>query len=91
MCPWVYKGVECGYDPTTYPGGSCSNATYTTQETCEGNSDTWTPRYYKIDNTGTSTASEDVCAKNFQACELRFPEPQEIPFGGFPGAGMNMG
>ena len=64
LCPWKYKGVECGY--------SGSN-------------------YWKIDNSSTSTASEDVCAKNFIACELRFPEPQEIPFGGFPGAGMNMG
>ena len=63
-CPWVYRGVECGY--------SGSN-------------------YWKIDNTSTSTASEDVCAKTFTACELRFPEPQEIRFGGFPGAGMKMG
>ena len=47
--------------------------------------------YWKIDNSSTSTASEDVCAKTFTACELRFPEPQEIRFGGFPGAGMNMG
>ena len=90
-CPWKYKGGECGYDTTTYPGGSCSNSTYTTQETCEGNSDTWTPRYYDIDNNSTNSSGDDVCAKNFQACELRFPEPQELPFGGFPGAGMNMG
>jgi len=47
--------------------------------------------YWKVDNSTTSTASEDVCAKTFTACELRFPEPQEIRFGGFPGAGMNMG
>ncbi len=47
--------------------------------------------YFKVDNSTTSNASEDVCAKTFTACELRYPEPQEVPFGGFPGAGMNMG
>ena len=63
LCPWKYKGVECGYSGTNY---------------------------FDIDNNSTNSAG-DVCAKNFRACELRFPEPQEIPFGGFPGAGMNMG
>ena len=63
LCPWKYKGVECGYSGTNY---------------------------FDIDNNTTNSAG-DVCAKNFRACELRFPEPQEIPFGGFPGAGMNMG
>ena len=63
LCPWTYKGVECGY--------SGSN-------------------YFDLDNNSTNSAG-DVCAKNFKACELRFPEPQELPFGGFPGAGMNMG
>ena len=114
LCPWKYKGVECTYDTSSLPGGSCSNSTYTTQEDCEANSATWTPRGYKMDNTETGILSEDVCAKNFKACELRFPEgycsnstytnksdcednnatwteSQEIPFGGFPGAGMSMG
>jgi phage-related protein len=63
LCPWKYKGVECGYSGTNY---------------------------FDIDNASTDAAG-DVCSKNFRACELRFPEPQEIPFGGFPGAGMNMG
>jgi len=63
LCPWNYKGVECGYS---------------------GNS------YFDINNNST-TSVNDVCAKNFQACELRFPEGEEMPFGGFPGAGMNMG
>ena len=63
LCPWKYKGVECGY--------SGSN-------------------YFDMDNNSTNSAG-DVCAKNFRACELRFPEGEEMPFGGFPGAGMNMG
>jgi len=63
LCPWKYKGVECGYSGTNY---------------------------FDLDNAVTNSVG-DVCSKNFQACELRFPEPQELPFGGFPGAGMNMG
>ena len=63
LCPWTYKGVECGY--------SGSN-------------------YFDMDNNSTNSAG-DVCSKNFRACELRFPEGEEMPFGGFPGAGMNMG
>jgi phage-related protein len=62
-CPWVYKGVECGY--------SGSN-------------------YWDITNEPTPAAN-DICSKTFTACELRFPEPAESPFGGFPGAGINMG
>ena len=63
LCPWTYKGVECGYSGTSY---------------------------FDIDNVSTNSVG-DVCSKNFRGCELRFPEPQVIPFGGFPGAGMNMG
>ena len=46
--------------------------------------------YWDINNNSTSSAN-DVCAKTFTACELRFPESVESPFGGFPGAGINMG
>ena len=63
LCPWEYKGVECGYSGTTY---------------------------FDMDNNSTNSAG-DVCSKNFRACELRFPEGEQMPFGGFPGAGMNMG
>jgi phage-related protein len=63
-CPWLYKGVECGY--------SGSN-------------------YWDISNNVVTDVAKDVCSKTFTACELRFPEPLESPFGGFPGAGINMG
>ncbi len=46
--------------------------------------------YWDINNNPASSAN-DVCAKTFNACELRFPESGESPFGGFPGAGINMG
>jgi len=86
LCPWVYKGTECGYDTTVNSGGSCNNGTDTTLATCKTANATWTPNYFKIDNTSTSNASEDVCAKNFTACEKRFPPGTPMPFGGFPGA-----
>lgn len=64
-CPWVYKGVECGYSGSAY---------------------------WDINNNSVSDNSEDVCGKTFTSCELRFPEDTtESPFGGFPGAGINMG
>jgi phage-related protein len=63
-CPWVYRGVECGYSGSSY---------------------------WDINNNTVAASSEDVCSKTFTACELRFPEPAESPFGGFPGAGINMG
>jgi phage-related protein len=47
--------------------------------------------YWDIDNNTVVSSSDDVCAKTFTACELRFPESVESPFGGFPGAGINMG
>jgi len=58
LCPWVYKGTECGYSGTNM---------------------------FDLDNEATTNASEDVCAKNFTACEKRFPQGTEMPFGGFPG------
>ena len=47
-------------------------------------------QYWDVNNLPT-TDDKDVCAKTFTACELRFPEDVESPFGGFPGAGINMG
>ena len=40
---------------------------------------------FDLDNEATTNASEDACAKNFTACEKRFPQGTEMPFGGFPG------
>ena len=47
--------------------------------------------YWDISNNSVISSADDVCAKTFTACELRFPEPAETPYGGFPGAGINMG
>jgi len=54
-------------------------------------SETGTGKYWDINNNSVASSANDVCAKTFTACELRFPEPNESPFGGFPGAGINMG
>jgi len=69
-CPWLYKGVECGYLGAGGAGGVYG---------------------WDTNNNPVSDVSKDVCAKTFTACELRFPEPLENPFGGFPGAGRRMG
>jgi phage-related protein len=48
-------------------------------------------RLWDIDNNVVSSSSDDVCGKTFISCELRFPDTGPSPFGGFPGAGLNMG
>lgn len=60
LCPWRYRGGECGYAGTNY---------------------------FKADDTSTVVASEDVCGKRLTSCQARFGENEELPFGGFPGAG----
>lgn len=42
--------------------------------------------YWDVNNNPVTVASQDVCAKTLTACKLRFPQPQNVPFGGFPGA-----
>jgi len=42
-------------------------------------------------NNISADAADDVCGKTFASCELRFPETDESPFGGFPGAGIKSG
>lgn len=44
--------------------------------------------YFKADDTSTANAAEDVCGKRLASCKLRFGSYAELPFGGFPGAGL---
>ena len=60
ICPWRYRGGECGYAGTAY---------------------------FTADDTPT-TASLDVCGKRLTSCKARFGATAELPFGGFPGAGL---
>lgn len=61
VCPWKYRGGECGYTGTAY--------------------------FDSLDNPVGSPAS-DVCGKRLASCKLRFGEFNELPFGGFPAAGL---
>lgn len=61
LCPWRYRGGECGYTGTNY---------------------------FKADDTATTLVSQDVCGKRVSSCKARFGENEQLPFGGFPGAGL---
>ena len=50
-CPWIYKGIECGYKP-----GKRFNRSDLNQELAD------------------DADSDDQCAKNLTACELRHPK-----------------
>ena len=71
-CQWVYKSVECGYDPAVGPGKVVDGVTFT--------------RFNANDEEVTSDA-DDVCGKRQSSCECRFGENNELPFGGYPGIG----
>ena len=54
-------------------------------------------KMFNLQNVEVTDASQDQCAKNLRACELRFPKGQGIgpndkllPFGGFPGARLQV-
>lgn len=61
MCPWRYRGTECGYAGTTY---------------------------FDAQDNPVAASGLDVCGKRLSSCKLRFGETAELPFGGFPGAGL---
>lgn len=43
--------------------------------------------YFDTNDLPTS-ASQDVCGKRLTSCKARFGENSELPYGGFPGAGL---
>ena len=54
-------------------------------------------KMFDLQNNEVTNASQDQCAKNIRACELRYPKGQGIgpkndllPFGGFPGARLQV-
>ena len=76
-CQWIYKGEECQYpeDGTgTIPG-------YPTGKTKTANG------FFTINNATTLDQSEDVCAKNYEACSLR---NNQVHFGGFIATGRTI-
>jgi lambda family phage minor tail protein L len=61
VCPWKYRGAECGYTGTIY---------------------------FNANDQRVFTASLDVCGKRLASCQARFGQYAELPFGGFPAAGL---
>lgn len=61
VCPWAYRGSECGY------AGS---------------------NYFDTSDNPVGTLAADVCGKRLSSCKKRFGENNQLPFGGFPGAGL---
>lgn len=61
VCPWVYRGADCGY------AGSA---------------------YFSQADEPVATLAQDRCGKRLVSCNRRFGEGNELPFGGFPAAGL---
>lgn len=61
VCPWKYRGEECGYTGTAY---------------------------FNSGDQPVANASQDVCGKRLTSCKARFGQYAELPFGGFPAAGL---
>ena len=61
VCPWRYRGSECGYTGTAY---------------------------LDANDQAVASSSLDVCGKRLSSCKARFGQNAELPFGGFPAAGL---
>lgn len=44
--------------------------------------------YFDKDDNVVATSGQDVCGKRLSSCKARFGEYNELPFGGFPAAGL---
>ena len=61
VCPWRYRGSECGYTGTAY---------------------------LDANDQAVGSSSLDICGKRLSSCKARFGQSAELPFGGFPAAGL---
>ncbi len=61
VCPWRYRGAECGYAGVNY---------------------------FDASDLAVGSSSQDVCGKRLSSCQVRFGAHEELPFGGFPAAGL---
>ena len=61
VCPWRYRGGECGYTGTDY---------------------------FDVNDNPVASAELDICGKRLGSCGIRFGSSAQLPFGGFPGAGL---
>lgn len=44
--------------------------------------------YFDINDTSVASAAQDVCGKRLTSCRARFGQTAELPYGGFPAAGL---
>ena len=61
VCPWSYRGAECGYTGSAY---------------------------FNASDELVSSSAQDTCGKRLASCQRRFGTNAELPFGGFPAAGL---
>ena len=61
VCPWSYRGAECGYTGSAY---------------------------FNANDEVVSSKAQDACGKRLASCQRRFGAHAELPFGGFPAAGL---
>lgn len=61
VCPWAYRGAECGYTGSAY---------------------------FNANDAIASSLATDMCGKRLSSCQKRFGTNAELPFGGFPAAGL---
>ena len=61
LCPWRYRGGECGYTGTDY---------------------------FDAQDNPVGSEGQDKCGKRLSSCKARFGEFAELPYGGFPAAGL---
>lgn len=73
-CPWTYRLWNTTAGAFDYSDAECP---YT------GSS------FFKADGSATSNGSEDVCGRKVNDCTDRFGSDVDLPFGGFPGVGLN--
>jgi len=45
-------------------------------------------KYFLVDDTPTKYREQDRCGKRLSSCQQRFGEHAELPYGGFPAAGL---
>lgn len=45
-------------------------------------------KYFNVADEAVSGSADDVCGKRLASCRARFGQHAELPYGGFPGAGM---
>ncbi len=61
VCPWTYRGAECGYTGLSY---------------------------FNANDAVVTSSAQDACGKRLSSCKKRFGSNAELPFGGFPAAGL---